>query len=182
MQPLSMSSESCSERLTCYPRLRLSRQRVQLAVEPNVKPLIQLDFEDLEMFEPVTDQYKHLGVIFADAIALTPSNPTFQPRHGHKVLIPQTQDKAIILSFTGPVERVGAYVSGAKPVAVTAFGADNQVLGQTCTFTGYPTESNQVLPIQRLKIEGTGITKIIFHSEAPFVLDDLFFVGMLTEA
>lgn len=158
-------------------RVQHDGQWVISTVANKVKPLVQLDFEDLELFEAVTTQYQHLGVIFTDAIALKPSNPSFQRRRGDRVLVPRTQEKSITLTFEDLVERVGAYVTGAKPIALTIFDQNDQVLAHTCTYQPEDLMKEEGFIPQRLKIEGVGIAKAIFHSEAPFTLDDLFFVG-----
>ncbi len=151
-------------------------QWVISTVASKVKPLVQLDFEELDMFAAVTTQYQHLGVTFTDAIALMPSNPNFQIRRGDRVLVPRTQEKSITLTFDPMVERVGAYVSGAQPIALTVFAADGTVLGHACSFQRGAVKEEEGFAPQRLKIEAVGIAQAIFHSESPFTLDDLFYV------
>lgn len=133
---------------------------------------VKLDFQELTAFERVGDRYRHLGVTFSEAIALEPSNPTFQPRAGSLVLMPLADRRSITVDFCHPVRQLEAYVSGARSVTLTAFDRDGKPLCLIgCSCQG--ADPDRMLPRQQLKLDIEGIAKVMFHSNAPFILEQL---------
>ena len=133
---------------------------------------VKLDFQELTAFERVGDRYRHLGVRFSEAIALEPSNPTFRPRTGSLVLMPPADRRSITVDFCHPIRQLEADVSGARSVTLTAFDRDGKPLclvGCGCE----AADTDEMLPRQRLKLDIEGIAKVMFHSNAPFILEEL---------
>ncbi|MBW4495566.1 MAG: hypothetical protein KME26_21270 [Oscillatoria princeps RMCB-10] len=147
---------------------------------PPAQPaFIQLDFENLKGFEQLSDQYASSGVRFEGAIALQPSNPAFVPPSASQVLMPLVNQTGITAYFPRPASRAGAFVIGTKPVVLAAFDADGNRLREINTDANYVIspagELPKPLPHHRLEVTGTPIAKVVFYSNAPFILDDFFF-------
>lgn len=139
---------------------------------------VELDFEDLSAFEQVRDQYSGLGIKFAGAIALQPSNPAFLPRSGSVVLMPMTNGLSFDIYLYRATQTVGAFVTGTKQVRLTAFDADGKVIAQSDTgVRQYVQEQRQTvdpLPQHKLELTAVGIARVKFASDTPFTLDDFF--------
>ena len=147
---------------------------------PPAQPaFIQLDFENLKGFEPLSDQYASSGVRFEGAIALQPSNPAFAPPSASRVLMPLVNQTGITVYFRRPACSAGAFVIGTKPVVLVAFDSDGNRLSEINTDANYVIspvgELPKPLPHHRLEVTGTPISKVVFYSNAPFILDDFFF-------
>lgn len=141
--------------------------------------LIRLDFEDLTAFEPVTEQYSHFGLQFNGAIALEPSNPTFLPQSGTKVLMPLEHEMLLTASFEHPTSWVGAYVCGTGSVVLTAFDLDGNLIEKVSTpgspCLGVNHQFSHTWQGQQLELNRHNIAKVMFHSSDPFIIDDFFF-------
>ena len=138
--------------------------------------LVQLDFQDLKAFERVTDQYQHLGVQFEQTIALSPSNPAFQPRTGSMAVMPPSHHKSITVSFLRSIAKVGAYVSNVIAVTLTAYDEDGNSLGSASSQPCSSPKPGVALERQLLALEIEGVAYVTFHCDAPFILNDLFFL------
>ncbi|NJL35528.1 MAG: hypothetical protein HC899_01360 [Leptolyngbyaceae cyanobacterium SM1_4_3] len=139
---------------------------------------VELDFEDLSAFEQVRDQYSGLGIKFAGAIALQPSNPAFLPRSGSVVLMPMTNGLSLSAYLYRTAQTVGAFVTGTKQVRLTAFNREGKVIAQSDTGARqYVQEQRQTvdpLPQRKLELTAGGIARVEFASDAPFTMDDFF--------
>ena len=142
-----------------------------------IPSLLQLDFQDLKAFEQVTDQYQHLGVQFSQAIALSPSNPAFVPRTGSIAVMPLGHHKSITVSFLSSVKKVGAYVSNVRTVTLTAYDEDGNSLGSVYSSCS-SAEPGVALDLQLLELEIEAIAYVTFQCDAPFILNDLFFISL----
>jgi hypothetical protein len=152
-------------------------------IQPDVAQPLQLsrtelDFEDLSAFEQVRDQYSGLGIKFAGAIALQPSNPAFVPHSGSVVLMPMTNGLSLGVYLYRTTQTVGAFVTGTKQVRLTAFDANDKVIAQSNTGARqYVQEQRQTvdpLPQHKLELTALGIARVEFASDAPFTVDDFF--------
>lgn len=141
-----------------------------------IPSLVRLDFQDLKAFERVTDQYQHLGVEFSQAIALSPSNPAFGRPTGSMAVMPPSHQKSITVSFLRSIAKVGAYVSNVRPVTLTAYDKDDNSLGSASSQPCSSLEPGVPLEQQLLELEIEGVAYVTFHSDAPFILNDLFFL------
>lgn len=148
------------------------------AAQPLQLSRIKLDFEDLSAFEQVRDQYSGLGIKFAGAIALQPSNPAFLPHSGSVVLMPLTNGLSLGVYLYRTSQTVGAFVTGTKQVRLTAFDANDKVIAQSNTGARqYVQEQRQTvdpLPQHKLELTAVGIARVEFASDAPFTMDDFF--------
>lgn len=144
----------------------------------SVVELNRLDMETLMQFELIQDQYRALGVCFEGAIALQPSNPAFSAPSGSMVLMPTASKPHIIANFLHPVQRIGAMVSGARQIRLTAFDRHGNVLMHQCTDRPRSlqlAEENRAFPRHVLEVNAAGIARVVFASDSPFLLDDFFF-------
>jgi hypothetical protein len=139
---------------------------------------IQLNFENLNPFEQLSDQYLDFGVRFSGAVTLEPSNPSFVPHSGTKVLMPMDNLTGITIEFSHPVEQAGVFVAGMKSVVLIALDANNHPITKVSTDADEPFDPSeygtQALPYHQLQVKGKKIIKMVCFSSAPFILDDLF--------
>lgn len=151
-------------------------------LQPLTKPIpctpvapITLDFEALAPFDRLQDQYQDLGIRFEDAIAIHPSHPGFKPPSGSIALMP-SGGASVTVHFDRSIAEAGATVVGARQVRLTAFDRHSNVLAQDRTRTPLKiaAESIKSFPQQTLKVVGDRIARIVFTSDAPFILDDFF--------
>ncbi|MFQ3615757.1 MAG: hypothetical protein SNJ57_17010 [Cyanobacteriota bacterium] len=119
---------------------------------------VELDFDELETFETVSTQFRHLGVTFANAIALVPSNPAFPPHTGHRVLMGCPKGGWLEATFDQPVQRVSGHITSSRPTVMAAFDEHNRPVAQTQTSTanlagfgsGQPPNLEMTLTAQRI--------------------------------
>ena len=150
---------------------------------PTCLKAIRLNFQALTAFERVTEQYRHLGVRFSDAIALEPSNPAFMPKTGSFVIMPLGQEMILNASFESPTDWVGAYVCGAGSVILTAFDQTGKILAHVtkqASSSVAPSQTKGSCSWQQLELNRCGIAKVMFHSSEPFILKDFYFKGAIT--
>lgn len=163
-----------------FPDLAASLESgvMQLAQPAAATQDVQLDFEDLTACESVQDQYGHLGLRFEGAIALQPSNPAFRPRSGQTALIPANTTPGITIHFRSSPQRIGAFVAGTRPVSLAAFDASHKLLSRQSIGQRRPLKDQAdltpSLPQQQLEVSGHNIARVVFSSDAPFILDDFF--------
>lgn len=178
------SHSEFSQSLAPPPSQAISRRDLVRATAAEVTPLrlgpTQLDFEDLAEFERVETQYCSLGVQFAGAIAIRPSNPIFIPSSGCLVLMPLTFQVGIQAQFCQLVSVVQALVSGTRPVTLTALDRQGHVLERVSIgsyrYLWAEGEAEMApLPQQPLELQTPGIAGVLFESDAPFTLDNFFF-------
>lgn len=148
----------------------------RLPFQPQIKELTKIDFKELKLFEQVKSQYKDLGVQFDGAIAISPSNPAFFPFSGSLVVMPVADDLAITVHLDQPMQKIGALVIGARQVRLIAFDRHSNVLAHH-SLTFHPVQSSQlieVFPQQKLEITATDIARVVFSSDAPFVMSSFY--------
>ena len=140
---------------------------------------VYLEFEDLPEFDPVDQQYASLGIHFTGAIAIRPSNPIFIPSSGTMVLMPSKAQQGITAEFCQPLSLVRAIVVGTQPVTLTALDINGQLISQVSIGSYRYTWASDLdqltpLPQQHLQLQANEIAAVIFNSDAPFTLDNLF--------
>ena len=74
------------------------------------------------------------------------------------------------------IAKVGAYVSNVIPVTLTAYDEDGNSLGSASSQPCSSPEPGVALDLQLLELEIEGVAYVTFHSDAPFILNDLFFL------
>ncbi|GAB4460987.1 MAG: hypothetical protein OHK0037_09210 [Elainellaceae cyanobacterium] len=94
---------------------------------------VELDFDELQTFETVSTQFCHLGVTFANAIALVPSNPAFPSHSGQLVLMGCPKGGWLEATFDQPVQRVSGHITSSRPTVMAAFDEHNRPVAQTQT-------------------------------------------------
>jgi hypothetical protein len=141
--------------------------------EPEAQ-LIELVFDELTLFESVNDQYQDLGMHFEGAVAIQPSNPAFRPMSGSFVLMPETIGSPLVVTLEMPVQRVTAIVNGARQVRMTSFDRHSNILAHERTTT-CPLHSSSIesFPSQTLQASVAGIARVVFASDAPFLIESL---------
>ena len=90
----------------------------------------------LQNFEMVTEQYRHQGVVFKNAVAIQPSNPAFPARTGQSILLGAPTGGVIELLFIEPVRHIVGYVTSSRLTMMTAFGLNDDIVGQAETLGG----------------------------------------------
>lgn len=136
-----------------------------------------LDFSDLTEFQVVQDHYRHLGLHWSGAIAISPSNPAFGVQLPRLVLMPQSGQVSISVQFASPQCLTGACVTGAQQIKLTLFDAQNQPIAeQIAGNIRYVTSmaASVAVATYRLELLSENIMKAEFCSHAPFILSDLF--------
>lgn len=138
---------------------------------------VRLDFEGLERFEVVAEQYKRWGVVFENAIAVTPSNPAYPTRSGAVVLMGAPKSGFLELKFLQPVQFVSGYVTSSRFTAMSAYNA----LGQTIARAELPAANladsgSTVMPNQQLIVRSPDIHRLTFYAfDGELTVDDLSF-------
>ena len=140
---------------------------------------VTLNFEELTVFDRVADQYRGVGVRFEAAIAISPSNPTFTRHTGAIVLMSTNNQAEIIAHFRQPIRQIEAAVCCTSSVMMAAYNANDEVLEQISTevpqYIKQAGDLPDALPLQPLGLNRNPIHKAIFYSDAPFILDMLYF-------
>jgi hypothetical protein len=158
-----------------------------LQTAPTITPspqLLGLDFEDLTVFEAVTEQYNHLGLHIRGAIAIDPSNPAFPPKSGSVVLMPASHEMIVTVSFDQPIAWMSVFVCSAGCVGLTAFDAAGNIVAHLNTVVSSSNlEPANKYPAtwhgQQLELNRHGIARVMFHSSEPFILDDFLLSQIL---
>ncbi|MBD2090508.1 hypothetical protein H6F67_11650 [Microcoleus sp. FACHB-1515] len=140
-----------------------------------------LVFDELTLFESVSEQYQHLGMRVQGAIAIHPSNSAFQPPVDAIALMPEAGNVPIEITFERPVWRIVAIVNGARQIRMTGFDRHSNVVAHERTeprlqhSAELPTggETIAAFPWHTLAIEMEGLSRIVFSSDAPFLLQSL---------
>jgi hypothetical protein len=162
-----------------------------------------IDFEGLEDFTAITDQYSSSGIYFSGATVLTAgvnlNEFEFPPSSGSNVVFDEIGPISII--FATPVSSIGAYFTYLMPVAMDAYDSSNGLIGSVSSsffsnlaLSGDPGSSpNEFLQITY----AGGISSVTITGDpdfgGSFTMDDvtfsqvpepgtlsLFMVGILT--
>lgn len=140
---------------------------------------VYLEFEDLVEFDRVEHQYACLGIHFTGAIAIRPSNPIFIPSSGAMVLMPSHAQQGITVDFRQPISLIRAIVVGTQPVTLKALDTNGHMISQVSIGSYryvWASELDQLTPLpqQHLQLQAKQIAAVVFNSDAPFTLDNLF--------
>ena len=139
----------------------------------------KVNFQTLSSFEVVTDQYQNWGLQFEGAIALTPSNPSFLSESGAVVLMPEAGRKMLKIHLRRPIRHLTIGVRGAGVVNFIALGENGHCLNR-CSIEGPQdnlTDKNSpaYLPQRRFDLAAQRLSVLILESEAPFIVESVFF-------
>lgn len=137
---------------------------------------IRLDMEDLPCFATVERQFEQWDVVFANAIAIHPSNPAYPPRSGITVLMGAPKDGYLEATFLRPVHFVSGFVTSSRRTVLTAFDRDNQAIASTETSGANLANSESAQPNAQLSIRAANIHRVTFHAfDGQLTLDDFCF-------
>ncbi|MBO9999380.1 MAG: hypothetical protein J7641_10310 [Cyanobacteria bacterium SID2] len=144
---------------------------------PEFPDCVRLDFEDLERFEVVRDQFLRWGIEFDNAIAVCPSNPAYPTHSGEILLMGAPQGGFLEMKFTRAVEFVSAFVTSCRIVAMSAYND----LGQTLTRAELPSANlagsdSAIPPNYQLIVKAPNIYRVTFYAiDAQLTVDDISF-------
>lgn len=138
---------------------------------------IRLDWEDLQCFEMVNRQFQQLGVIFANAIALRPSNSAYPAYSGVMVVMGSPKMGWIEASFSHPVRFVSGVVTSPRRTILTAFDGSQRLLAQTeSPGANLAGSESRHSPNIRLSLDTPNIHRVTFHTfNSHLTLDDFCF-------
>lgn len=138
---------------------------------------IRLNLADLKYFEVVERQFEPWGVIFANAMAINPSNPAFLPRSGSIVLLGAPRNGSIEATFSQPVHFVRGCVTSSRSTVLTAYDCTGREIARDRLFgANLAGSSSPVAPNTELKVAAEEITKIKFYAfDGQLTLDDFSF-------
>lgn len=144
-----------------------------------------INFDNLHTGEIVDNQYLDLGVDFNSAPAVLTLgdglDPTFPPLSGNNLIFNYASDAIRVNAVNSVWDSVGAYVTGREEVTLTAFDANNQVLGMVSTGgANYLNAKTGLSPNIFLKVVATNISYVKFmaqseNSSNSFTLDNFTF-------
>jgi hypothetical protein len=137
---------------------------------------VRLDWEDLQCFDVVDRQFEQLGVTFANAVALRPSNPAYPPYSGMMVLMSAPKSGWLEVTFLRPVQFVCGFVTSSRRTVATAFNALNQPIAQAETLEANLAHENASSANAQLNLSAADIHRVTFHVfNGQLTLDDLCF-------
>lgn len=138
---------------------------------------IRLNLADLKYFEVVERQFEPWGVIFANAIALHPSNPAFPTRSGSIVLLGAPRNGSIEAKFSQPVQFVRGCVTSSRRTVLTAYDSNGREIARDRLLAPNLAGSNSpVPPNSELKVSAEEITQVKFYAfDGQLTLDDFSF-------
>jgi hypothetical protein len=126
---------------------------------------VRLDLEMLKCFEVVDRQFQSLGVTFANAIALHPSNPAFPPYSGITVLMGSPKSGWLEATFSQPVRFVSGLVTSSRRTVLAAFDQHDRPLGQVASEGPNLAGSDSDLePNVSLSLRAENIHRITFYA------------------
>jgi hypothetical protein len=126
---------------------------------------VALDFDELQTFETVDTQFRHLGVTFANAIALVPSNPAFPPHSGQRVLMGCPKGGWLEATFDQPVQRVSGHITSSRPTVMAAFDEHNRPVAQTQTpAANLAGSGSSQAPNQEMTLAARRISRVTFYT------------------
>lgn len=169
--PHSSHSPSTAAAPAEYADPKPLRQRLHLAFQPDSSTQsasqrhIRIDFNQLQPFERVERQFQNHGVTFKNAIALIPSNPSFQPKTGQTVLMGSPKNGWLEATFERPVRFVAGMVTASRSTVMAAYDANNRPLAQRKTAGPNLANGKATVPADaELSVEGEAIHRVTFHA------------------
>jgi hypothetical protein len=157
----------------------VSREQLAASLDATVSSptCILLQLADLKCFEVVERQYEHWGVIFANSLAIKPSNPAFPPYGGMTVLMGSPKHGFLEATFLRPVNQVSAVVTSSQKLVLSAYDGDRQLLSQSVLPTANLALSDSKLPPNTLlDVVGENIKSVTFCAfDGQFTLDNFRF-------
>lgn len=138
---------------------------------------VRLDLEDLKCFEMVERQFQQWGVIFANAMAIHPSNPAFPPHSGNTVLIGAPKSGFLEATFTEPVSFVSGFVTSSRRAVLAAYDENGQPLAHAeLPAANLAGSQASISPNVQLSLKAKNIYRVTFFSfDGHLTVDDFSF-------
>lgn len=146
-----------------FPFQKIDTEEAELSVSnPN---LVHLDFEGLSCFEVVEKQFSQLGIVFHNAIALRPSNPSFPVEPGQTVLMGAPRAGLLDATFIRPVRFVSALLTSSRRAVITAFDETDAIVAKTeIPRANLATSNTSCSPNQPIYLQAAAIHRIRIRS------------------
>lgn len=126
---------------------------------------VQIDLKQLQPFERVERQFQGYGVTFKNAIALIPSNPSFQTKAGQTVLMGSPKSGWMEATFERPVKFVAGMVTASRSTVMAIYDANDRPLARTKTSgPNLANATSSLPPDTELCLEGEDIHRVTFHA------------------
>lgn len=140
-------------------------QGVELSLPPRVPTYIRLNFEELNCFQVVDRQFERYGVIFDNAIALSPSNPAFPTHKSRIVLMGAPKSGSLEVTFTQPVSFITSLVTSSRRTVLSAYDNQGTRLAQTdMVEPNLAGSSSQLHPNAPLSLSVPNIHRAVFYA------------------
>ena len=132
-----------------------------------------ITFDSLSPGEIVDNQFLDLGVDFNGTSAIlsleTGLDPTYPPVSGNNVAYNYVSNALSVNAVGSTWDSVGAYITGIGQITLTAYDADNRVLGTTSTSgSNYLNADTGLSPNIFLKVATSNIAYVKFMAEPGF--------------
>ncbi|MEP0913594.1 hypothetical protein NDI45_22015 [Leptolyngbya sp. GB1-A1] len=138
---------------------------------------VRLDWEDLSRFAIVDRQFEQWGVVFANAVAVCPSNPAYPPYSGTMAVMGAPKGGWLEARFLRPVKFVSSFVTSSRRTTLSAYDADDRLI--TSAKTPAPNlaySDSECPPNVWLNLRNLDIHRVTFHAfDGQFILDDFCF-------
>jgi hypothetical protein len=154
----------------------------RLETLPNsLQAQLGLDFQTLQPLEVVDQQFKPQGLVFAEAIALIPSNPRFIAQSGQIVLMPSSNQPLLTIELDTFITRLSLCGRSTQPITLQARDAAGQGValhtGVMCPLLteGQPDSQLEIrlLPRQVFKFDTATATHLTVMARAPFIIEGI---------
>jgi hypothetical protein len=141
------------------------------------KQLIHIKLDDLKCFETVSEQFKDLGVIFTNTIALQPSNVAYPPRSSQIVLMGMPKPGWLEIIFKYPICFFNCYVTSSQRTVLSGYDAQHNILTQTeLSKANLADSDSDIPPNAQLSLSVANISRISFYAfDGQLIVNDISF-------
>lgn len=138
---------------------------------------VRLDWEELQCFEVVNEQFRSWGVKFSNAIALQPSNPAFPARSGKMVVMGSPKEGWVEARFDVPVKFVTGFITSSRRAVLTAYDDQDQPVGKVeSPSPNLAGSGSAISPNVQLSLQASNIRRILIRAfDGQLTLDDFGF-------
>ncbi|NEP15333.1 MAG: hypothetical protein F6J97_00270 [Leptolyngbya sp. SIO4C1] len=130
-----------------------------------------LDFYQLPVLKPAAAQLAGQGVVFTDAIALTPSNPRFAMHPEQVVLMPMGTKQSFQIELQAEQAQMQVQGRSTRPISVRAWAADGTLIASHVA--AIEPSATTLLPAQIVRISTAGAARVEVSSKAPFTIEGI---------
>ncbi|WP_261225890.1 hypothetical protein [Ancylothrix sp. D3o] len=138
---------------------------------------VRLNLEELKCFEMVEKQFQHCGVLFANTMAISPSNPAFPPHSGNIVLIGAPKSGYLEAIFSKPVRCVSGLVTSSRKAVLAAYDQDDKPVGHAeMSGANLAGSESAIRPNYLLSLRAENIHRVNFLTfDGHLTVDDFTF-------